>query len=312
MKTSALVRIIIWAFVALFLTSFLVFSLTNHGFNFIPWINLGGFGQYTYANESQYSIGNSEISSEISDIEIHWIAGSVKIEPYDGSTVSLKETVSGGTDEDELMRWKVEDGKLTVQYRKSGWKIFSSDTGKTLVIKIPAAMASELVTVKINTTSADTDISGIVCIKLGADTVSGNIKIKNVKTTELSCDTVSGQLNSTETEAESIACDTVSGGISASGSFGKIDCESVSGDMTIYDTVCPSSADFDSVSGSIKLYVPENDGFTANTNTVSGDFTCGFPATINKKNAVYKNGEVKLDFETVSGNISVINISEAN
>ena len=76
---------------------------------------------YSYPNASKYKVGNFTLEEEIDQLEINWIAGSVRVEVTEGTQVYAEETKV--SDDDRKMRYLVENGKLTIQYQKS--KFFS-------------------------------------------------------------------------------------------------------------------------------------------------------------------------------------------
>ena len=61
--------------------------------------------------------------SEINRIEIKWVSGTVNVVAYDGDDIVFDEESSRTLDEDNKMRYRIEDGKLSIQFFKS--RIFS-------------------------------------------------------------------------------------------------------------------------------------------------------------------------------------------
>ncbi|MBS6510441.1 MAG: hypothetical protein KH334_01945, partial [Clostridiales bacterium] len=124
MRASAIIRIIVWSLVALALTAVLVQGLTT-GFSF------GGiqvFGSFSYADSEQYLVGSNQIDmKEISEIEINWGAGDVQIIPYEGNEVIFREQASRVLLEEDMMRFCLRNGKLTIQFcaPKRGFRIFA-------------------------------------------------------------------------------------------------------------------------------------------------------------------------------------------
>lgn len=80
-----------------------------------------GFSGNTYADAESYSIGGGSISERISSAEVNWVIGKIDISVYDGETVEISETSEN--DEDYKLRYKVENGKLTVHSEKSGFEL---------------------------------------------------------------------------------------------------------------------------------------------------------------------------------------------
>ncbi|MPN19450.1 hypothetical protein SDC9_166819 [bioreactor metagenome] len=59
----------------------------------------------------------------------------------------------------------------------------------------------------------------------------------------------------------------------------------------------------DTVSGSVEIILPENNGFTLSYDTVSGSTNNDFAM----KNNQYKGGDIAIDVNTVSGSLDLFN-----
>ena len=288
MKTSATIRIVIYSVLALFLAAILVNGLTGESFFGIkigeklklPFSNLS----IGYEDAEKCTIGGGSVpQSAISEMDINWIAGNVKIEVWEKDTIEFSENYTGNSQSDK-MRYYVDDGKLIIQYREGGRLINNSLKGKQLTIKVP---------------------KGKIFDDFEIDSVSSDINIRGVVGRELSIDNVSGEIDIEDVEFDRTSINSVSGSIDVMGKLSAVDCEAVSGRIVIESSICPDRVDFQSVSGSVTLKIPENDGFTARYNSVSGRFDCDFGVALDKKTAVYKEGSAKFDFETVSGKMSI-------
>ncbi|MGN0493155.1 MAG: DUF4097 family beta strand repeat-containing protein, partial [Acutalibacteraceae bacterium] len=244
MKTSAVIRIVIWSLVAVILTGMLVAGIALKGTN----VGLGdfsiGFSGNTYADAGSYSIGGGSITEPINAVTVNWVSGKIDISVYDGDTVEVSETAVD--DEDYKLRYKVENGRLTVHSEKSGFSFgIISKPKKELTVKIPRVYAESLKELKINSTSAEIRIDGL--------TVSQSVEI----------DTVSGKVTAENLTAASLECDTVSGDIKASGAIESFDLDSTSGCAEIDTSVPLKKLETDTVSGDVTVTIPENCGFQA-------------------------------------------------
>lgn len=304
MKASAIVRIIIWSVVALALTGVLIAGLTS-GFSF-GGISLGS--GFSYADSEHYLVGGNSIAAEkVSQIEVNWVSGEVEIVPYEGSEVVFREQSSRSLSTDDMMRFYLRDGKLIIQFcaPRTGFRIFSHTPSKRLEMKVPYALASALSELKVSAISAPITIQGVSGADMEVNNVSGAIRVSNLDCRELELDTVSGGISGQNLQASKMSMDVVSGSIDVSGAFDDVEASSVSGSVSLRSSVCPERIDMNSVSGSVKIWVPENDGFTAVYSSTSGQFTCNFPTVGEKKKAVYKDGGAKFKFSTVSGGITI-------
>lgn len=309
MKKSAVARIVIWSVVAVLLIGILLGSLIFVKKDNVSIFNLGNYEVYEYDNESKYSVGNSEsVSADFNTINVDWISGSVNLIPYDGDTVKIEETSIENIEEKYELRWLVKANTLTIKPCASigGWNLSVEIPTKELYIYLPAKLAETLNKVVIEAASAEVNITGITSTGISTDTASGDTWIEKCNVTDLNIENVSGYVNCTELSAEKIDAETVSGNVEIMGIVKELDVESVSG--TVY--YCSSSAvldraDISTVSGEIKLQLPDNDGFNVRFDSVSGKIISDFPLTINGNNNTYGNGTRNYDLETVSGNVYI-------
>jgi hypothetical protein len=296
MKTSALIRIFVYSFIALVLTGVLVWGIGgNHNINFFSFniSNLFGGSGISY-NDDEYKIGDGEVpKDQVSEIQVNWTAGDVKVVPYIGDTagrdvIFFSEESGTQLEEDYEMRYKVEDGVLKIMFAKPNVKfqgIFKS-LDKDLTINVPI----------------DTILSDVTI-----DTVSANIDLESIHADLFDLATVSGDIDCALLIADSMEAETVSGKILWSeATFGTVSAESVSGEVKVAFLTMPTNIQIETVSGAMTLGLPENDGFKVDYDKVSGDFDCEFDVKINKNMAMYKNGENKISLETVSGNMKIL------
>ena len=108
-------------------------------------------------------------------------------------------------------------------------------------------------------------------------------------------------------DAESFTADTSSGNIGFSGKAADINADSSSGDVFIKQAGNAKSISVDTSSGNVKLYMPQECGFTANISTSSGDVSYDMPLTKNgDETYVFGNGECSLDINTSSGDVKIL------
>lgn len=308
MKKSAVTRIVIWSVVAVLLVGILIGSLVlviNPNASIIT----GAYEDYKYDNENEYSVGNTDnVSAQIQNIEVDWVSGKVNIIPYDGDTVKIEESSYDEIEEKYELRWRVKDNTLYIKPCKSTgtWNLAEKIPTKYLYIYLPEALSVNMNKIEIDTASAWISIMGITATEIDTATASGDTWLEKCTVTNLNIENVSGYTNCTEVNAENVDAETVSGNIDFKGTVKVFDVESVSG--TVYygsSSVAPDSADISTVSGEIKLKIPDNDGFNVRLDSVSGKITSDFPLTINGNNKTYGNGTRNYDFETVSGNVTI-------
>lgn len=286
MKASAVVRIVIWSLAALILTGILVAGIALRGF----WGKSGDFSIVisgtTYADADSYKIGGGSVTEPINAVEVDWVSGKIEISVYDGETTEISENEI--SDEDYKLRYRVENGRLTVHSEKSGFSFgIIGRPKKELTIKIPRAYAENLKEIKISSTSADTNLNGL--------TVSESAEI----------DTVSGRVTAENLNTASLECDTVSGDIKASGAIESFDLDSTSGSAQISTSVPLKKFETDTVSGDVTVTLPENSGFTLEFDTVSGDLNCELPMTNKNGKHICNDGSAEFEADSTSGDFTI-------
>ena len=250
-------------------------------------------GRYIYDSANKYetldrsgfgsgeqSVTASEPLTDITEIEIHWLTGDVYLVESDTDGVTFQEDYTG-SNEDYRMRYKVSNGKLTIQPCKS--KLFGSIDlpRKALTVFLPDTLTLDKITVE--TVSADVELMGGSVDTLSINTTSGNITGPGLLAKEYELGTVSGDISLTALPAGSSA----------------IDCETVSGEVRISCTAHPDEIDFNSVSGNLCLTLPKGScRYTLDFSTVSGD---------RDTDRFISGGDETCDItaETVSGNVEL-------
>lgn len=250
-------------------------------------------GRYIYDSANKYetldrsgfgsgeqSVTASEPLTDITEIEIHWLTGDVYLVESDTDGVTFQEDYTG-SNEDYRMRYKVSNGKLTIQPCKS--KLFGSIDlpRKALTVFLPDTLTLDKITVE--TVSADVELMGGSVDTLSINTTSGNITGPGLSAKEYELGTVSGDISLTALPAGSSA----------------IDCETVSGEVRISCTAHPDEIDFNSVSGNLCLTLPKGScRYTLDFSTVSGD---------RDTDRFISGGDETCDItaETVSGNVEL-------
>lgn len=242
------------------------------------------------AEAQHYSAGEGEISvtENIREIKIDWVSGSVVCRVYDGDQLTFSESAGRVLSQDQTLRYQVKDGRLKIDFMEAGrgFRLFDSVPAKDLEVWIPASLGLET---------------------LSIDSVSGAVSVEGggMRLREADVETVSGGVEIDNLYADEASVSSVSGGITLGGGFGEIDLESVSGGMTLRLFAMPRSVRAESISGGVDLALPENDGFTARLESISGRLRSDFEGGEEKNRVQYKNGGAELRFETVSGGVSL-------
>ncbi len=287
MRFFKVLRICVSALIAFALILVLYRGITGDGFDMSF---LGNFASaYSYADSDSYTVGGASVRADnVDSVEISWISGAVNVRVYDGDEIVFSESSTRGLDPDEMMRYRLKNGRLTLQYcaPRTGWNPFSGLNGKQLEVLLPASLA--LSEMKIDSVSSGIDMDG-----------------SGTRVKKLTVSTVSGGVGLTGFTADALILETVSGSQSAEGAFADIRVNSVSGSAGLRLWTMPDALRAESVSGSVRVILPENDGFTATLESVSGGLSTDFATMTGRKTAEYKGGGVKLRFDSVSGSVNI-------
>lgn len=211
----------------------------------------------TYDDAEKYTAGGADLHVEITDLDVEWIDGTVRVAYHDKDTVSFSETINGkdgeGTDSLDpngaALHYLVEGSTLHIKYAKSGMHDLEN-ISKDLTILIPRSMvlkgfefdsvSGELVVEDVTMDQVECDIvscnvtfeDGSAIKKLETDTVSGNVTVylsEDIGFT-LEFDTVSGNVDSdfdVKWDSDHERCSFGSGGCD-------MEVDSVSGNVGIY------------------------------------------------------------------------------
>ena len=103
-----------------------------------------------------------------------------------------------------------------------------------------------------------------------------------------------------------LSADTTSGSLTLDGAFETIDFDTTSGALHLTTSILPQDISCDTVSGGVMLTLPENGGFSATLDSVSGDLTVdGFAGSLHRDEFVYGQGGPAYEFDSVSGDVHI-------
>lgn len=296
--TKGIVKIILFSLLAVVLIGILFFALRFDGE--LPSF----FGSGTsYADPESYTIGGGSVQGKLSHVKVYWVGGTVDIRPYDGDEIVLKET--GADSEKEQLRYRLQDGTLTVQYCKSGfhWNITAH---KSLELLIPQAQAAALLSVEIDTASADLTVQGVTAQCFDLDTASGELRAVGCTFPSFEADAASGDCTLENCTVGSFEMDAASGRATLTGSVETVEFDSASGDLRITSSIVPHRIEVSTASGKTELTLPKDAEFTAELDAASGDLRVeGFLGSSGKDLFVCGNGTNRYSFDSASGDVII-------
>lgn len=253
------------------------------GLHFGNLVFSGSFGT-DISGEFNTSEGNV-IAADIRALQIEWVSGSITIQTAETDSITFTESYYG--EDTKPMIWKQSGDKLILRFQESDlhFGLFNNTTvSKDLLITVPMNWNCE--ELSIDSVSAEINAANLVCDTMDLNNVSGACDFENCNVKELNLETVSGKVTYT-------------------GSLDSLDCDSVSADCEIYANNNPNEIDMDGVSCDLILYLPENCGFTVDTDSASGDFESDFSTTSKNGKHVYGDGSCKISADSVSGDIII-------
>ena len=246
----------------------------------------GGSGTIneSHYDETGFTVGAKVIEEKIDEIEIHWTAGSVTIIATDEKfSVSEDE----GFSEEQKLRIKTENGKLTVRFWKSGHSESFKGKEKNLTLRLPKTLKkAEIITV-----SAGVSAKALCAEETEISSVSGGISLNAAEGTEIKLSSVSGKISVGKINAEEIFCGTVSGKIETGiASVNEFKAESVSGSVH----VALAGIDAENAAGA-----------TVGFSTTSGKFDTQLSYANENGKYIFGDGKTEISVNTVSGSLFV-------
>ena len=303
---------------------------------------------YTFCTQAEGATGYvSETFSvepaRVRKIEVDWLGGSVNIYTAEQSAqISVKEESTAPLAESEKMVCAIDGDTLRIHFLGDAYR-GSYDGEKHLDVGLPRELVSagHFEEIKVETTDAytivgadvsgriklstvggDARVMGATCPTVEIETVNGSVGVVDGTWGKVELSTVSGAIELAG-EVENAVIETTSGKVDIAGALGTLDVESVSGNL-ILATERALRLDAETVSGSIYLTLPAQDGFTLDYETEKGSFdsalteregtliACGDRKTHYSVPALDGGAVSELEISTVSGTLTIDASSGSN
>lgn len=189
-------------------------------------------------------------------------------------------------------------------------------TGDSIrVSSVSGAIETENITgddVRLNTTSGSFRIGKLVARDyFEKNTVSGGCEIDRVESEEVKLESTSGGTTIKSASIDKVTSNSISGEIEMTMENGSADLATTSGEISIKFEEDFKSFSANSVSGRVKLEIPENSEFKIDVNTVSGDIHCeDFSMKIistkrNHLEAEVGDGDSTIEIHTTSSGVNI-------
>ncbi len=201
---------------------------------------------YEYYSEEGYEIGGVITSSEkITEAEIDWRIGDIQIkcgDKIDGFESGEK------LESDKRMRWKVNDGKLTVRFWRPSYVARIEHSDKDLTVTLPQGIDLKVSCVA-GTVKIDDDIQAG---NINLESTSGSVKCDSIFSTgRVSLKSTSGSVNAENITAKIIKLKSTSGSVKCGNVKAEsVDARSTSGSVRL-DNIAADEVKLDCTSGNI-------------------------------------------------------------
>jgi DUF4097 and DUF4098 domain-containing protein YvlB len=229
---------------------------------------------------AQQRVDETKPAAKDGTVEVHNVAGSVRVTGWDQDQVAVSGTLGRGT---ERLEFTSGDRRTVVRVvlPHSAHHVDGSD----LEIRVPRGS-----TLEVSTVSADVSVDKVGG-EMDLEAVSGQITVAG-EPKRFSARSVSGDVEITAANAPGRA-KSVSGGVKLNGVTGDVEAGSVSGDITVKGGDV-SRVDLETTSGDIRLDAGLAKDARVNAKTVSGTVELTLPAAT----------AADFDVTTFSGNIT--------
>lgn len=222
--------------------------------------------------------------TQVSELEIQWVAGSITIVPGDTDQIEFSETANA----DKPMIWKLVGDKLVIQFCE-GWRAMNfgfrvNDLTKDLVVTVPRDWCPRQI--QVDAVSAEVNMSDLNVMEIEVDSVSGVCNLQNCVVDDLSLDSVSGNIDFT-------------------GSIGEVNCNTVSGSCNIVTDRIPDKIDLECMSGEMDLTLPADAGFTIEMENPGAELTSDFALTKRGRTYMAGDGSCQIGFKGISGDLFI-------
>ena len=285
MKTNAIVRIILFSIAILVLLGIL---LGVFAFNFFLIDTKTQSSRVDHVEAVIEQIDTNNISADIRNIEIDWVAGSITFQVDQHATAISVHEFSPAESKYKMVLTQ-SDQTLKILYCDDDSIKFpfgtDIDISKDLVITVP--MNWNCNCLEIDTAAAEVALNDLSIQEFDFDGASGVCKIRN-------CD------------IDKVDIETASGDVHFSGTLETLDCDAVSADCNIEVFNIPRSIKLDGLSGDLELILPPNAGFTCNLDTMSGSFDTAFEFDVHNDTYICGDGSCKIKVSAMSGDVNIL------
>jgi DUF4097 and DUF4098 domain-containing protein YvlB len=301
MKSIRVITLVCWIVTAVVLCGLVVWFLTGTTFGLRTgdggWsVGLNSGGWESLSGPFEEVGSHSVDPAGLNSIKVNWVAGEITVKPHDGSAILITEFAQRELRENEKLRVDNSGGTLTIRFRERNFS--GRMPQKRLEVLVPRELSESLHNLSVDTVSGDVNIESINAAMLTSGTTSANINATGAFNA-VDLGSVSGRITlSNSVYGSAAGIETVSGAVSIAGSFNTAVINSVSGSITAATAMAPSSFKVETVSGSVTITMPDGESVSVSHSSVSGRFSSEVPVTMESRGA-------QIEISTVSGSATI-------
>lgn len=234
--------------------------------------------------------------NDIEAISVSWAAGDVTVVVDDNlaqDAIRVREQANPGFLGlmPPTMKCTMRRSTLAIDYGSTVLGFLPSGS-KDLTVALPSALAQQLKTLTVDGASGSYELIDITCTAIDINMASGKLFAHGITVQDFDLDLASGTIN-------------IEGRIE-----GNVDIDAASGTMQVTcREVCPKEIAIDAASGRYTLGLPQNDGFMARIEKLSGSVSIDFETKRQAGNDdiyLYKDGgDCYIDVTLMSGSVAI-------
>ena len=230
---------------------------------------------------------NSFHASEVTELEIEWVAGEILIQPGNTDQITVRE--DDVSDAKYAMVLNQKGDELKISFCEENVSSYfgvntRSDLSKDLTITVPRDW---------------------VCESLSIDCASATVEVNDMTIREVDFDGASGTCEFENCTVDEMDIDTASGDIRFIGALDILDCDAASASVYAVLSNTPSRLDMDSMSGDLDITLPGDAGFTVTLDGMTSDFSSDFETTVKNGNQVCGDGRCRINIDAMSGDVTI-------
>lgn len=238
------------------------------------------------------------IEEVIAQLSLNWLVGDVRLHHHDHPYVLIKQTTNHVFPHRYLLHHQVRGDRLVIQDKRKRAISLGLHLHQTnLEIYLPQAQLQSL---SIHCKGANLFLDGLKVKEAECQLISG----KSMFTGEikhLRLHTVGGLISSQQLNTQTLRLRSTSSKVEMVGAFSDIDLNLIGRRVQIHSKAMLHSLKSTSTGSSVKVAIPENDGFICYVKKRSGTFHNDFPCVDDQERMVYKNGGKSFEVDIRGG-----------